>query len=228
MILENIIEQKSSAVILFFNGWGQSSQLIRHLNSGDYDVLALSDYQKLPENAALILERLKKYSEIKLIAWSLGVFVAEYLFHNQGKLFSDAVAINGTIHPADDEFGISPVIFQSTADMWSDRSRNKFKIRMSGNAAPELELLNSPPERTIIEQQRELYELLALAVRPLSDESTIFRRAYVGMQDKIFLPANQLAAWRHAAVPVLELPQAHSFWSRLTSWDQILNEVSNE
>ncbi|MEG1979898.1 MAG: DUF452 family protein [Victivallaceae bacterium] len=229
MIFESIIEQKAPRVILFFNGWGQSSQLVRHLTSTGYDVLAVSDYRCLPETAAEnIRERLMNYAAVKLIAWSLGVFAAEYLFHKQAELFSDAVAVNGTIRPADDEFGIAPAIFRGTADLWSERSRNKFKIRMSGNTPAELELLNLPPERTVAEQQKELYDLLELAGQSFADKSTIFRRAYVGVQDKIFLPANQLAAWQSYAIPVQELPHPHAFWSRLANWEQLLNEGGNE
>ncbi|MEG2076211.1 MAG: hypothetical protein RRY34_06880, partial [Victivallaceae bacterium] len=63
MIFESIIEQKAPRVILFFNGWGQSSQLVRHLTSTGYDVLAVSDYRCLPETAAEnIRERLMNYA----------------------------------------------------------------------------------------------------------------------------------------------------------------------
>ena len=70
------------------------------------------DYNEISE-----LEILKniseKYEQKFLITWSMGVFVAAYLrkyFEN----FDKKIAINGTITPVDNEFGIPVKMFELT------------------------------------------------------------------------------------------------------------------
>ena len=105
-------QNNSSNLIVFFAGWSFDETPFKTLSCEGFDVLFIYDYNEISE-----LEILKniseKYEQKFLITWSMGVFVAAYLrkyFEN----FDKKIAINGTITPVDNEFGIPVKMFELT------------------------------------------------------------------------------------------------------------------
>ncbi len=100
-------------LLLFFAGWGMDSALAEHLWAHDdkegfgMDILAFHDYGSL-EISPGIREHFESYSKITLIAWSLGVWAAA---HAALPRVDRAVALNGTLRPLSERYGISPEVF---------------------------------------------------------------------------------------------------------------------
>ena len=92
---------QNNKVIVFFNGWGMDESVVYHLDFSDYDVLMFYDYNNLDTN--FDFNSLDKYKNKSLIAWSMGVMVAT-LFHKIE--YNATTAINGTLKPIDNDFGI--------------------------------------------------------------------------------------------------------------------------
>ena len=53
--------RENKKIILFFNGWGMDENVVKHLDSEDYDVLMFFDYKTLDTDFDL----LNNYSESK-------------------------------------------------------------------------------------------------------------------------------------------------------------------
>ena len=103
--------QNNENLIVFFAGWSFDEKPFKFLQCNDFDVLFVYDYNdfKLPEE----LKNIKSYKHKYLITWSMGVFVAN-LFKNLFSDFEYKMAINGTISPVNNEFGIPIKMFELT------------------------------------------------------------------------------------------------------------------
>ena len=42
-----LVKKNNKSLIIFFNGWGMDESVVRHLESGSYDVLMFYDYNTL-------------------------------------------------------------------------------------------------------------------------------------------------------------------------------------
>ena len=99
---------------IFFSGWGMCPEGNR-LES-DCDLLLISNYTDLTP-----LPDLSAYQEIEIIAWSLGVYhAAKLLSYSQDLPVSHSIAINGTLEPISEQFGIPPKIFSGTLEKWNE------------------------------------------------------------------------------------------------------------
>lgn len=98
------IRQNHTPVLeLFFNGWSMDDR-VAHALAGADDLLAVWDYTSFDLD---LLPLLAGYREIRLTAWSLGVWSAAKYFENKEVAFADAVAVNGTLQPVSAEYGIA-------------------------------------------------------------------------------------------------------------------------
>ena len=95
-------DSNNRKVLLFFNGWGMDECVVKHLDCEDYDVLMFYDYNSLETDFDFDL--LKTYTEIALIAWSMGTMIATLFPQINSK---NRTAINGTLKSIDTEYGIT-------------------------------------------------------------------------------------------------------------------------
>ena len=102
-----ISKNDNSKVILFFNGWGQDHSIINHLDRSSYDIIAFSDYD---DDFTIDESVLQNYSEINVVAWSMGVWACAKALQNTRLKLKRSIAINGTLRPIDDNKGISDFI----------------------------------------------------------------------------------------------------------------------
>ena len=95
------------------NGWGLDEQPFCFLDSESHDVFMLYDYRDLsfPVDVKALF---RPYKEIYLLAWSLGVWVSQSLKNLLPDRTAFSVAINGTLQPIHQQYGIAPDIFAST------------------------------------------------------------------------------------------------------------------
>lgn len=180
----------SAELVVYFNGWGVSPSAIAHLGLPEQsDLLICYDYADLHLDFDF-----SPYKQIRLVAFSLGVWVADQLMKDV-KLAS-ATAINGTGRPCDAAFGIPPEIFKGTIDGLNEVNRLKFERRMCG-AKYELDRYQALPLKpSLAEIQQELTALYEQITQTMPRSSIRWDYAFISSQDRIFPPQNQQAYWQ--------------------------------
>ena len=201
----------ASDLLLFFAGWGAEPGMFKYDEltdgSGTSDVMMCWDYRDLDFDAGM----LEGYSTTRVLAWSMGVWVAGQVLSGLDMAPGYRVAVNGTPFPIHDSLGIPEAVFDGTLAMLSERNLNKFRRRMCGSAEAFERLMSCSLSRTL-EEQREELDALGKAVRGSRPRPFAWTHAVAGLEDMIFPAANQKAAWAAAGVPVSVLDIPH--WSK--------------
>lgn len=171
---------QNNKVIVFFNGWGMDESVVHHLEFSNYDVLMFYDYNNLDTN--FDFNSLDKYKNKNLIAWSMGVMVAT-LFNQK---YTSATAINGTLKPIDNKFGIPQRIYDLTIKGFNEKGAQRF-IKSMFN-----ENIKLPQISRDIENQKS--ELSALK-NYTANSNFKYNRIILSDNDKIIPTKNQIAFW---------------------------------
>jgi len=219
-----IKQEGHQSVLLFFNGWGMDEKIARYLsnNSSDdcpYDILHCNDYRDtiLPEE---VHNQLKNYEQRIVIAWSFGVWVANQVGLSN---VTKAIALNGTLSPINTFKGIAPPIFQATLDNYDEHNRERFMRRICGGNRGYKAFEPMAPERTVLDQKR---ELIALQKQVLSgyrnDRSWCYQHVIIGGKDLIFTDTAQQRAWPDTRQTLInDMP--HLPFYEFNSWQEILS-----
>lgn len=181
-------KENNPRLLLIYAGWSTDENAFSSVCCPGYDIAVVSDYSEL---APL---HIPGYREVVLLAWSLGVHVAEL---TAGELpLTLTIAVCGTSEPVSDTCGIPRAIWDATARELTEASLKKFRRRMG---APDL-----PRGERSIESLRA--ELLAFPTEPVP-----FRwdRAVIAAADRIFPPENQRQAWQGRA-EILQIDGPHT------------------
>jgi len=208
-------KQNNSKLVLFFCGWGMDKNPIEHLKIEDFDVLAVYDYSDLNFE-----EDIQNYSEITLIAWSMGVFAAS-LVCSQFNI-QKSIAINGTQSPIDAGFGINPKVYKLTLDNFSESVRDKFFLNMFCSIE-EYEKFAKP----LRDLQSQRFELAFLQEITEQNQSLDFKFdcAIISNRDNIIPSKNQKKFWQTKKVKVVELNSGHYPFFEFGSLEEIINEA---
>ncbi len=210
-------QQNNSTLILFFNGWGMDAGAVNSLSDDGFDLLEINDYSTHKP-----LPTFQEYDRTILVAWSLGLLAAA-----QSGIKADlAIAINGTLRPIDDIFGIPPAIFQGTIDNWHERGRNKFNRRMCGDRETLAYFNCNPPSRSTEAQQQELIAIRN-TVQTQPEPANIFDVAIISSGDRIVPPAAQRAYWEAEKTAIIELNTPHYLFNRWNSWKELVACAEN-
>ncbi|KJS01820.1 MAG: hypothetical protein VR65_07855 [Desulfobulbaceae bacterium BRH_c16a] len=206
-------------LILFCNGWGMDGNPFRSLVSIEFDVYMLYNYRDLsmPQEVGQILQR---YQNIHLISWSMGVWVGQKLFSAKRELFSRTLAVNGTLCPIDDRYGIPKEIFMETLAGFGDAARYKFYRRMCREKSNFRSFLAKQPQRSLDDQQEELAALADMADCIAVDEA-LYRQIIIAENDWIIPSENQRRYWQ--GKPVSLIPGFHYLFNLWQSWDHLLS-----
>lgn len=176
-------------LIIYFAGWGTPATAVSHLALPENtDLLLCYDYQDLALNVDL-----SPYSQIRVVAWSMGVWVANQVL-GQTPLVS-ATAINGTGRPCDDEMGIPQAVFIGTLEQLDERNLAKFQRRMCGDSATFEQYNQLTGQRDWQQVRSELNELYQ-SIQQDNGKSLNWTKAIVGEKDRIFPSQNQLNFWQ--------------------------------
>ncbi len=165
-------------LILFFNVWGMDEAVVKNLSFSEYDVVMFYDYNSLVCN----MNFLDEYKEKYLIAWSMGVMIAS-LFNID---YLSKTAINGTLQPIDNEYGIPKKIYDMTIKSFSPKGCEKF-IKNMYKESVDLPVIKR-------EFQNQKNELIAIK----NYEGNIdykYDKIIIGSDDKIIPTKNQIAFW---------------------------------
>lgn len=207
-------KENHPCLTLFFAGWGMDEHPFIDYRPIGSDLLVCYDYRSLDFDFSL----LEGYREIRVVAWSMGVWAASCLLQGKGNLpVSDRIAVNGTLTPVDDEEGIPPLIFKGTLDGLNERSLQKFYRRMCGSGEATKHFLERAPQRNIEDLREELRLIGERAVaNPVP--SFTWKIAAIGTDDLIFGAANQHRAWTQAGVMQDERQASHYDEALLREW----------
>jgi len=210
------------ALIIFCNGWGMDHRPFVRLQADGYDVLALNDYRELPKKDDFDAI-LAGYQDCLLIAWSMGVLIGQQLFAGQAKRFCRRIAINGTLRPIDDRYGIPLETYQATWENYGEEVKSRFYRRMCREQGVLSRFLEVQPQRSTFEQQQELGALFDLAANNLEDAS-IYTDIIVSSNDLVMPTAHQIAFWQgHKPIVITGCHFPFFGWA---SWSDVVNLVS--
>ncbi len=204
-----------AAVMVIFAGWAMDERPFRHLKTDTYDVIVYYDYRNItdvPNNAEVA-----GYACRKLLAWSFGCAAANAVALQTGWTFKRAVALNGTIIPESDDFGVSARLLNATARNLACGGWDKFVARMCPDEESRRVFDAGMPSRNLEELQQELVALRNLA----SPSLCVFDLALVGEKDRIIFSASQKRCWERYHVPVLTLACGHFPFHLWTRWEEI-------
>ncbi len=208
-------------LLVFCSGWGMDPEPFRELASSERDVLMFYDYRGMDTFSGAAAE-IDGYSERILLGWSMGVWCGQRLFGDMNHLFSRSVAVNGTLCPVDDTFGIPRQLFAGTMHRWSPQTRDRFYHRMCRDPEVLKRFLARQPVRGLGDQQAELAYFLK-TVDCVNPDHSIYREILITEGDRIVPTAHQLAYWGRARVTMMA--GSHFPFYRWNSWDELLERI---
>lgn len=213
-------KQNNKNLIVFFAGWSFDEKPFGKLVCGGFDILFIYDYNEL--NLPKELENLQNYEHKYLLAWSMGVFVA-YEFRKLFEDFDYKIAINGTITPVDNEFGIPVKMFELTLKHAATGLAGKFYQNVFKNSE-EFEMYSKTPvQRTIENRVSELENLYnIIKKKDYKKAESFYDCAIVSDFDKIIPPKNQIASHQKNNEPIITLPFGHFPFYNFSSWSEII------
>ena len=195
-------KQNNKDIIIFFNGWGMDETVVSHLEFEEYDILMFYDYNNL--NTDFDFSQTKLYDNISLIAWSMGVMIAT-LFDID---YETKTAINGTLEPISNNFGIPEKIYDLTLKGFNSNSAEKFIKSMYD------EKTNIFVKRDFEEQKSELLALKQYK----ANKNFVYDRVILSANDKIIPTKNQVAFW--GIEPNIE--SGHAPFNKFNKWSELL------
>lgn len=207
-------------LIIFFAGWGMSPAPFQFLDCEENDVLMIFDYtnDNMPIN---LQEVLASYTQVDLIAWSLGVAISNDIMQPYKQKLQTTLAINGTIMPIHNNFGIPPTIFYATIENLLDGGIAGFYRRMCKTPVVRKRFMSNPPEREPTNLKKELIALYN-KFNNYTPQNPIFTSAIVATDDKIVPPDNQAGCWNHFSVPYSLLKAPHFPFYEWSTWREIV------
>jgi biotin synthesis protein BioG len=214
--------EKNTKLLVLFAGWACDENLFIPLFTDEYDYILFYHYSA---DEALVLPEMKKYSEIILIGWSLGVWAAEYMSQKTGIHPDLTIAVNGTPFPADDKYGIPLHIFEGTLNNITEENMNKFYFRMFGDKKTNELNKEMIPGRTL----KSLHdELRWLYNRMMEHSNKGFRWDYAVTSeiDRVFPAENMNNYWaKEKQTRHIILPVPHYFFHDWKSFTEFVDFV---
>ena len=210
----------NSKLLLVFSGWATSPEVFRHLETEpDTDLWICYDYRGMEFDG----EALSGYREIRLVAWSLGVWVATRLWAGH-RSFTTATALNGTPFPMHDTLGIPTAIFEGTLHHISEEGMRRFNRRMCGDKETfnRYSELSPRPLEEIKEELESLYNQIPPEKLESADPriSAFWDQAILSTEDKIF-PATNLRNYWQGRCPIQEIKAPHLPFYHYQSWNEL-------
>lgn len=201
-------KKNNSKVIVFFNGWGMDEKVVSNLDIEDYDIFQVCDYTNLTD----IEENFSNYSEKILVCWSMGVFVSNCYFDIL-KNFDRKIAINGTLKPIDDNFGIPENIYDLMIENFNELTVQKFMKKMTLS-----NIFENYQSRSNEELKQELISIKNIRI----ENKLNFDKVIVSLKDKIIPSKNQLNYWHNSGINPVETDTPHYLFDKYSKWSELL------
>ncbi|QLB13578.1 biotin synthesis protein BioG [Bisgaardia hudsonensis] len=211
--------QDNNGLIIYFAGWGTPTTLISHLAlPKNYDLLICYDYQDLKLDFDFSV-----YKQIRVVAWSMGVWVANQVLADISTV--SATAINGTGSPCDDDFGIPHTIFLGTLTNLNEINLVKFQRRICGNKDNFNYYQDCEKQdlsvRNIENLKSELTALYQEILKTEHSKLLNWSRVIIGKQDKIFPIINQRNYWENKCNEIIFMDIAHYPFNLFSHWSEL-------
>lgn len=212
-------------LILFFNGWGVPKLIFHKLNdntSKDHKTYIID----LEESILDLNIDFNDYSEINIIAWSFGVYNASKQLDNLINIdnknsiinkINKKIAINGTEKSIDRKYGIPPIIFKNTLNNMNSLNYFEF-LKNSGIPKNYLDSLCNIDDLIL----KKYIKILKDFGENYGDTYSIFDKAIISKEDKIFNYKNQVRFYRDISYKILE--NQHYLFDRWNNWEEVLDE----
>lgn len=201
-------KKNNSKVIVFFNGWGMDEKVVSNLDIEDYDIFQVCDYTNLTD----IEENFSNYSEKILVCWSMGVFISNCYFDIL-KNFDRKIAINGTLKPIDDNFGIPENIYDLMIENFNELTVQKFMKKMTLS-----NIFENYQSRSNEELKQELISIKNIRI----ENKLNFDKVIVSLKDKIIPSKNQLNYWHNSGINPVETDAPHYLFDKYSKWSELL------
>lgn len=216
-------------LIIYFCGWGMTPATVSHLTLPDQcDLLALYDYRSLKLSDDLADLPWDSYESVTIVAWSLGVWVAEQVVPHWSILprRRRLIAVAGSPYPMHDQWGIPSQIFIGTLEGLTDENRQRFNRRMCGGKRYKqlYDILSERPTTELRDELQAVYDSLATSEEPETTPHTrlTWDLAIIGERDQIFPAKNLSTLWEAVNVPTLLLPDGyHYLFDLWQSWREL-------
>ncbi|MEF3255018.1 MAG: DUF452 family protein [Deferribacterales bacterium] len=207
----------SDNLIVFFSGFSIGPSVFEKLESEKNDILYIYDYESIDEDFD-ISGYTKNYHNLYLISYSFGVYIAATLEGVRKVNFKRSIAVNGTLKPVSDFFGIPEAIFKGTLDKLDDEHLMKFYKRVFGSH------YNEVSEILHFDGNKGKRELAAINVYLKSSRlvENIYDVAIIAEKDKIFPPENQINFWQNEVEKIIIKGEHFPFYS-FTDFGEILS-----
>ena len=205
--------QNNKNLIIFFAGWSFDSKPFEYLKCEDNDVLVFYDYTELDN-----IPDIEQYDTYTLITWSMGVYVA-YLLKDKLPKFNKKIAINGTVYPVNNQFGIPHKTFELTLKYAETGLQGKFYKNVFSNDSWFERYMQNPVQRSLKSRVDELIALdNFIRTQNIVYDNKFYDKALVGLSDKIIPTKNQLAFWKEKAQTI---DCGHFPFYNYSSWNEI-------
>jgi pimeloyl-[acyl-carrier protein] methyl ester esterase len=205
-------------LIVFCNGWGMDGYPFAPLRASAYDVLMCYDYSELglDEDISIVISY---YKEAYLVGWSMGVWAGQHLFARSYGRFRKRMAVNGTLCPINDHYGIPFDVFSSTLEHFGETARLKFYRRMCRDRENLEGFLSNQPKRGLDDQRHEL-EILLRTADCLPADASIYTDVVIAGRDSIIPTTNQRRFWEKKMVHLID--GSHFPFYGWRSWDEVI------
>ncbi|NNM53447.1 MAG: DUF452 family protein [Spirochaetales bacterium] len=217
--------QDGGRLILVFNGFAMDENPWRIWPQPKASSLAfVGGYQNLFEPLEVSdLARLRSFSRVDVIAWSLGVWVYSTVASAWALPPGKRVAVNGTLNPLNAQWGIPPAIFALTRKTFSVETRETFYRRVCGSEEVWAHFQRHAPLRLAEDQAGELavlHEVLqnTASFVPPEQARQFFSSVIIGAKDLIMPPAAQRRYWHGGR----EVDAGHFLFHLWPSWEAFL------
>ncbi len=203
-------EESSPRLLLIFAGWAMDEHIFASVAPTGYDVAVAFDHRTGADTEQL--EMINAYDEICVVGWSFGVIAATLFMSENPQLpYTARIAVNGTLCPVDDNFGIPEAIFRGTLDNLSPAVMAKFNRRMCGSGQRLAALVSGGwVQRPVDRLDHELRAIAAIG--HCREKMNLWDIVVVGKRDMIIPADNQLRAWSgHPDVRCVDEPHLPDF-----------------
>lgn len=213
-------KQNNQNLIVFFAGWSFDANPFKFLDCANSDVLFVYDYNKISKLDEF--ECFNNYRKKTLVSWSMGVF-SSYLLRDVFRDFDLKIAINGTLTPVDNDYGIPVRSFELTLKHACAGLEGKFYKNIFYTPEEFAKYSQTPVLRTIQDRVSELENLYDLIKITSDKEGKFYDKAFVSEYDKIIPPKNQTASHFKNNTPVISLPFGHFPFYHFKKWEDFIN-----
>lgn len=170
------INKGSNELIIFFTGWGCDEHEFAHLKA-DCDVLIFYDYIDLSYDFDF-----SKYTDIKMLSFSAGVFVGSVF--KQKLSINKRIAVGGNPYLFDEQLGLSEKMQQYLYNITEDECEQFAKNYL---VKTDEEYSNfHPSKRTLESCQTEFDALRKIYRQEFNNIKDSYDAAFIGAEDSVF------------------------------------------